>query len=226
MPGDAASSLSIHLLGPFEARLPDGSLPRLRSRKEQWLLALLILQLGRPRERAWLAGMLWPDSSQTQALANLRNCLAGLRHALGPEARRLSAPTPRALTLDLNGAEVDVLAFDAAIARGDQPSLARAVVLYRGALLEECSEAWALQERQLREQAFLPSVRYASSGRRSGCAKRWVRPCHRQSAPSTTVPPLPSAPSWARRLSPPRGRRGGRCRWTTRSPLRSRGRRR
>jgi predicted ATPase/DNA-binding SARP family transcriptional activator len=158
MPGDAASSLSIRLLGPFEARLPAGSLLRLRSRKEQWLLALLILQHDRPQERTWLAGMLWPDSTETQALANLRNCLAGLRHALGPEADRLRSPTARALVLDLMGAEVDVPAFDAAIAHGDEPSLRRAVMLYRGPLLEGCMEAWAIPERQLREQAFLQAL--------------------------------------------------------------------
>jgi predicted ATPase/class 3 adenylate cyclase/Tfp pilus assembly protein PilF len=158
MPADASSSLSIRLFGPFEARLPDGSLLPLRSRKEQWLLALLALQHSRPRERAWLAGTLWPDSSPTQSLANLRNCLTGLRRALGPEGHRLGSPTPRTLVLDLTGTEVDLLAFDAAIARGDEPSLAVAVGLHQGALLEECSEAWALPERERREQAFLQAL--------------------------------------------------------------------
>jgi hypothetical protein len=47
---------------------------------------------------------------------------------------------------------VDVLAFDAAIARDDAASLAEAVALYRGPLLEGCAEAWVIPARQAREQ--------------------------------------------------------------------------
>lgn len=83
------------------------------------------------------------------------SCLADLRRCLGPDAGRLGSPTPHTLCLDLAAAEVDVLAFDAAVARGDPSSLAEAVALYRGPLLEECAEPWALQERQAREQADL-----------------------------------------------------------------------
>src|SRR5947209_7943365 len=53
-----------------------------------------------------------------------------------------------------------------------------------------------------------------------GCAKRSVLPCHRQIGPSTTVPSLPPAPPLARKCSPPRGRRDGRCLSTTRYGLR------
>ena len=61
----------------------------------QWLLALLALRAGREVERDWLAGTLWPDSSQPQALQSLRMCLTDLRQALGSEASRLRSPEPR-----------------------------------------------------------------------------------------------------------------------------------
>src|SRR5438093_3691728 len=102
MGGDAEHAvppLSLHLFGPLEIRLNGCPLPPLRSRKGHWLLALLTLQAGRgyPRsgwiERSWLAGNLWPDSVESQGLANLRTSLNDLRQALGPEAGRLQSPT-------------------------------------------------------------------------------------------------------------------------------------
>ena len=72
VPDCAPAALSLRLFGPFDARLHGAPLARLRSRKGQWLLALLVLRHGRPVERAWLAGMLWPDSPPSQALALMR----------------------------------------------------------------------------------------------------------------------------------------------------------
>jgi predicted ATPase/DNA-binding SARP family transcriptional activator len=157
-PEGAALPLEVNLFGPFHTRVNDQPLPRLRSRKGHALLALLALRAGRSLDRPWLAGTLWPDSSHPQALANLRNSLKDLRHTLGPEAYRLRSPTTRTLMLDLSGAEVDVLAFDAAIARGDLPSLEQAVALYRGPLLEGCEEEWVAEERRTRERAYLAAL--------------------------------------------------------------------
>jgi len=150
--------LVLRLFGPFDAQVNGRPLPPLRSRRGQWLLALLILRHGREVERGWLAGTLWPDNPESQALYNLRRNLVSLRHALGVEAGRLRAPTPHTLSLDLQGAEADVAAFDAAITQGDAPSLRRAVALYRGPLLEGCGEEWAFPERQAREGAYLSAL--------------------------------------------------------------------
>src|SRR5712691_7069891 len=126
-PDRTAAPLSISLFGTFEVRLGGVPLPRLRTRKGQWLLALLALRHDAEVGRAWLAGTLWPDSPDSLALANLRKSLKDLRRALGPEALRLRSSTPHALCLDLVGAAVDVVAFDAAIARGDPSALEEAV---------------------------------------------------------------------------------------------------
>src|SRR5437879_101956 len=107
-------ALAIRLFGPFELRLNGSPFPRLRTRKGYHLLALLALRHGKEVERAWLAGTLWPDSSEPLAAASLRECLKDLRHALGPEAHRLRSPSRHTLTLDLEGAEVDLVAFDTA----------------------------------------------------------------------------------------------------------------
>ncbi len=147
--------VTIRLLGPLEVYLAGQPLPPLRARSGLWLLALLILRHPRPLERDWLAGVLWPESTQEQALANLRQRLSELRRALGTESRRLLSPTPRTLKLDLEGAQVDLLAFDAALQRGDQAALEQALALYRGPLLEGCTEEWILPERETREQTYL-----------------------------------------------------------------------
>src|SRR5438105_1812829 len=82
---DAASPLSIRLLGAFEAQVNGRPLPRLRFYKSRAVLTLLVLRHGSELERGWLAGLVWPASSQPAALHNLRNCLTALRAALGPE---------------------------------------------------------------------------------------------------------------------------------------------
>ncbi|HLV79866.1 MAG TPA: BTAD domain-containing putative transcriptional regulator, partial [Chthonomonadaceae bacterium] len=158
-----ASPLEIHLLGPFDARVRGERLSPLRTRKGQWLLALLILKQGRPLERDWLAGTLWPDSHETQARMSLRKSLNDLRQALGAQACRLHAPTPRTLAFDLSDAFADVARFDAAIARGEEKDLQQAVALYRGPLLENCQEEWVLLERQTREQAYLHALEHLAA---------------------------------------------------------------
>ena len=160
----ADPSLEIRLFGPFAVRVEGRPLPRLRTRKGQWLLALLVLRSGREVDREWLAATLWPESSEQQAFANLRLSLTDLRHALGRQAGRLTSPSPRTLCLDPAGAEIDMLAFDAALARGgDVASLERAVALYRGPLLEGCLEEWVLQEREARGQAYLQALESLAS---------------------------------------------------------------
>src|SRR5437763_11132705 len=127
--------MRLQLFGAFSMDVDGRRLPPLRSRKGHWLLALLALQRGRELDRISLAGLLWSDSSHAQALYNLRRALTELRDVLGSAAPRLCSPQPHTLALDLAGAEVDVLTFDAALARGDEASLERAVELYRGPLL-------------------------------------------------------------------------------------------
>src|SRR5262249_9388199 len=101
------------------------------------------------------AGTLWPDSDQSQAIANLRPVLNALRSALGTEGKRLLSPDRRTLMLDLTDAEVDLLRFDAATASKQRTDLEQAVTLYPGPLLEGCHEEWVFQERAMREHQLL-----------------------------------------------------------------------
>src|SRR4051794_8530279 len=94
-PCSEAGPLQVRLFGPLVVYAHGEPLPRLRSRKTEWLLALLVLRAGQKVARTWVAGTLWPDSSERQALANLRLNLQDLRRALGSQAERLQSPTSR-----------------------------------------------------------------------------------------------------------------------------------
>jgi DNA-binding SARP family transcriptional activator len=154
----SAGRLEIRLFGSLQVSLGDEPMPRIRNRSVEWLLALLVLRAGQSVSRSWLAGTLWPESREEQALLNLRVGLMRLRDALGEEAARIAAPDRRTLRLDLSGAFADVAAFDAAMRAGDEASLQAAVALYTGPLLEGCYEAWVTLERESREQACLAAL--------------------------------------------------------------------
>src|SRR4051794_11522565 len=94
---ERSSPLEIRLFGPWDVRVAGCPLTPLRSRKGQWLLALLPLRHDREVAREWLAGTLWPDSVESQAFYNLRQSLSNLRRALGMEAHRLHSSTPHTL---------------------------------------------------------------------------------------------------------------------------------
>ncbi|MEP6756045.1 MAG: tetratricopeptide repeat protein [Chthonomonadales bacterium] len=148
----------IQLFGPFDLKIDGKPFEITHSRKEQWLLALLILKNGKEVTRDWLAGTLWPDSQEEQALAYLRRTLYLLRQSLGSAAVRLQSPTSRTLRIDLTGAYSDVSIFDDSVRNGDFEALSNAVDLYRGPLLEGCDEEWAVAEQQTREQMFLSAL--------------------------------------------------------------------
>jgi predicted ATPase/DNA-binding SARP family transcriptional activator len=154
----APEPLHIQLFGPLRVTVGGEPMPRVRTHSVEWLLALLTLRHGRAVNRSWLAGTLWPESSGSQALENLRADLLRLRKALGPESGRIQSPARDSLTIDLAGAAVDVLQFDAAFQAGDEESLRAAVAVYTGPLLEDCVEEWAFSERTTRAEQFLAAL--------------------------------------------------------------------
>ncbi len=149
---------SVQLFGAFALRRNGELLPNTRTRKEQWVLALLILRHPVGIERSWLAGAMWPDFLEFQARENLRHSLSNLRIVLGPDSHRLISDTSRSLRFDVSGVDIDVLAFDAAIASGENAALREAMATYRGMLLEGCDEEWLLPERHVREQAYMSTL--------------------------------------------------------------------
>ena len=128
-----------------------------RSSRVVALVAFLAVHAGSPQPRQRIAGLLWPESTDAQALTNLRRELHHLRQVLGDEASLVV--TPRDLCWrDTNTCRVDVRVFDierkaalAAAAAGDDDGIlvhaTAATAAYRGELLPGAYEDWLLEAR-------------------------------------------------------------------------------
>jgi WD40 repeat protein/DNA-binding SARP family transcriptional activator len=152
--------LLIHLLGPLEATLDGEPASGFRSDKARALLAYLCVEAATPHRRERLAGLLWPDTSQQAARANLRHALANVRQVIGDQ--QATPPflivTRQTIQLD-SGSDVwvDVMAFLDALEATERPipQLEEATAWYRGELLEGFSlpdsslfEEWLLLQRE------------------------------------------------------------------------------
>jgi len=75
------------LLGIGAEAVEEGGLRRVKQepRPVQSLLAYLVLNTGIAQRREKLAGLLWPDSTESNARSNLRHALWRLRKGLGTD---------------------------------------------------------------------------------------------------------------------------------------------
>jgi DNA-binding SARP family transcriptional activator len=151
--------IRLYLLGPFRAERAGEPLTDFKSNKVRALLAYLAVERQQPHHRDVLAGLLWSHSSNSSALALLRDALSNLRTLLGDR----TAETPYiAVVQDTlqfrlhDGGWLDVAAFTAATAPdADTSGLEHAVTLYRGDFMDGFSlsrtpefEAWVLLQRE------------------------------------------------------------------------------
>jgi DNA-binding SARP family transcriptional activator/tetratricopeptide (TPR) repeat protein len=148
--------LHVSLLGE-QSITDDGTGIRARSSRALALIGLLVTHAGSPQARQRIAGLFWPDSTDAQALTNLRRELHQLRQVLGEEPSLIV--TPRALCWsDTETCQVDVRSFEIerqaareAAAAGDDDGLlahgAQALALYGGDLLPGVYEDWVLEAR-------------------------------------------------------------------------------
>lgn len=108
------------------------------SRKAKALLAWLALNPDQEYPREKLAGILWPDSHETQARHSLRQALSSLRKILPSEVMLLQT-TKDWILLDTTQIKVDVHLFEQEIKKSVPASFDKAIALYRGNLLEGCN---------------------------------------------------------------------------------------
>jgi predicted ATPase/DNA-binding SARP family transcriptional activator len=180
---NGAGPLQIRLFGSMQVLVDEAPVQAWYSHSVKCLLALLTLYGNRQIDRSFLAGALWPEpadasdpilrrtSAEQRAQSNLRQALHHLRQALGSQSWRLPIQGKLSLYLDLTGADVDVVAFDAAIARGDTPSLEQAAALYGGILLRdcECGADWVVSARAMRELQFAEALDRLAEDARTRC---------------------------------------------------------
>ena len=146
--------LSICLLGGFQVRVRGRCEPGLTVKKAQALLAYLALHPDQPQPREKLATLLWGETAEEFARANLRQTLAVLRKALAHRQCPCILNAGAGLYLDGRQAEIDVRRFEQYCKQATPAALEEAVLLYRGELLEGFSldedgfVDWLRSERQ------------------------------------------------------------------------------
>jgi TolB-like protein/DNA-binding SARP family transcriptional activator len=103
---------SLRLFGGFELNaIPSGERVALPGKRERVLLAYLALSPNCRQPRRKLAALLWGGTTDETLLDNLRNCLWGLRKALGDTEHRVLASEGEDIVLDAAAFDVDALAF-------------------------------------------------------------------------------------------------------------------
>lgn len=156
--------LTVNLLGDVRVELDGKRLPGFDSPRLQRLLAYLCLSGSANRGR--LAFELWPDSTEGQALGNLRKLLHDLRREL-PEADEFIEISQQSVRWRPNAAMlVDLLSFRRALADGD---LAGALRHYGGDLVPASYDDRILRERErLRSEAVAALLKLATRALDSG----------------------------------------------------------
>ena len=166
--------LHVSLLGEQTIMDDRGGSVRARSSRAVVLVAFLVVHAGSPQARQRIAGLFWPESTDAQALTNLRRELHHLRQVVGDEPSLVV--TSRDLCWrDAKTCRVDVRVFDAerkaalaAAAAGDDDGIllhgAAAIAAYRGELLPGVYEDWLLEARSQLERAVRGRVRPGRCG--------------------------------------------------------------
>ncbi len=176
--------LSLSLLGPQQVTLDGQPVTGFKSNKVRALLAYLAVEADRPHRRDVLAGLLWPDWPDREALSNLRYALSNLRRVIGDAQAEPPFLLISRQSLQFNTASdswLDVAAFSEKVGvEGSQASdpaqVGEAVGLYRDSFLAEFTlgdsaafEEWALFKReQLARQMTAALHRLAAAYEKQG----------------------------------------------------------
>jgi DNA-binding SARP family transcriptional activator/predicted ATPase len=156
-----SNQLTITLLGAPHAMLGDAAVRGFVSSKAAALLYFLAAT-GRSHTREALAGLLWPETSDSQALKNLRDVLLNLRRLFEPYlliTRDAAGLAPDAAVV------VDTRRFEELLAARQTVADLGAVELYGGDFLAGFSvadapgfEEWALLERERLRRLLLDAL--------------------------------------------------------------------
>jgi DNA-binding SARP family transcriptional activator len=156
--------IRVELLGKLRFACGQHLLTSVSTKRLQSLLAFLVLHSDVAQSREYLAFLLWPESSESQARTNLRQLIHNLRRALPVECSLLITDNRTVRWRLDNSCSIDVSEFEAAVSRaagaekkGDftaaREALEEAARLYQDDLLPDLYDEWLQTKRdQLRQQ--------------------------------------------------------------------------
>lgn len=157
--------LHVQLLGSFRLLWDGYPIAGFEQARLRDMLSYLVLFRAAPISRQQLAFTFWPDTSDRQALKNLRTVLTRLRQAL-PDADDFIGVTSQTLQWRPQASFVlDVAEFEAAVAQAIEAQESKdsakaasawtaAVAAYTGDLLPDCYDDWILPLRERLRLAY------------------------------------------------------------------------
>lgn len=151
--------LSIQLFGGFHLVAGDTPVAGLSAPRQQSLLTYLLLHRQSPQPRRLIATRLWPESSERQALTNLRRELHHLKKNLPDSPRYLQIEHRRLAWRGDSSVELDIADFEGEISRAKQArqggpyiqarqAWRNALAIYQGPLTPTIQEEWLLPHRE------------------------------------------------------------------------------
>lgn len=162
--------LKVRLLGEFQINYDGQSIAAIDSVRLQSLCAYLASRPEIPQSRAKLAFSFWPDSTEKQALTNLRHLLHKLRHAL-PEPERFIHVDAKSIhwrvdpdfSCDVSTFEKHLKLTAESNQKGDISStlshLSAAIEIYQGDFLPGQYDDWVENERERLRQEYTKALR-------------------------------------------------------------------
>ena len=147
--------VEIRFFGAFDLHVRGETVGAFRSRRVAIVLLILLKAGGSEVSRSYIAGQVWPESNEVQALANLRQSLMDLRKALREEAGRLIAIDRRSLRFESEDVVCDYSQFQIFEKSHRPERWADAVALYRGSLLPGLNQQYVDADRESLERRCL-----------------------------------------------------------------------
>ncbi len=148
------------LLGPLEIRDASGQRIELRGEKRRGVLALLLVQRGRPLSVGHILEALWEGGNSKSAAGTVQSYVSHLRRTFADDPHVLLARRSGGYALDVAAELFDIAQFEALVraaadARDEHTrikALDSALILWRRTPLEEFAQQWATVERERLER--------------------------------------------------------------------------
>lgn len=154
--------LRIVLMGQFRLFYGETAVP-IESPNYQSILAYLVLHASKIHSRHQLAFQFWSESTENQALTNLRKAIHYLRHTLPEVAQFLQVDRHTLTWREDSPYSLDVVDFETAVTQARQAhqknakaaALQKAISCYLGDLLPDQYNDWILERREILRQQYL-----------------------------------------------------------------------